>query len=47
MILNSHAMFGNKMFCASEDIIQTNILNLRCVHDLECSNPIFPQDTDL
>ena len=24
--------------------IFTNILNLHCGHDLECSNPIFPQD---
>ena len=48
MMLHHHTKFGNKMFCDSENIIQTNIywhLNLRCDLDLERSNPIFQQDT--
>ena len=47
MILHHHTKFGNKMFCDSEDIIWTftDILNLRNDLDLECRNPIFPQDT--
>ena len=47
MMLHKHTKFGNKMFCGSEDIVQTNIniFNLRCDLDLERSNPIFPQDT--
>ena len=47
IMLHKHTKFGNKMFCGSEDIVQTNIniFNLRCDLDLERSNPIFPQDT--
>ena len=45
MMLHHHTKFGNKMFCDSEDIIQTNILNPCCDLDLEHSNPIFPQNT--
>ena len=48
MMLHHHTKFGNKMFCGSEDNIQTNIhdiLNLRCDLHLERSNPIFAQDT--
>ena len=45
MMLHHHTKFGNKMFCDSEDIIQTNILNLRCDLDLKRSNSIFPQNT--
>ena len=47
MILYHHARSGDKMFCSSEDIIQTftNILNLCCDLNLEHSNPIFPQGT--
>ena len=47
MMLYNHTKFGNKMFCGSEDIIQTviNISNLQCDLDLECRNPNFPQDT--
>ena len=48
MMLHNHTRFGNKMFCGSEDIIQTNIhniSNLNCDLDLERRNPIFPQDT--
>ena len=46
MMLHKHTIYGNKMFCGSEDIVWTftNILNLRCGLDLEHSNPIFPQD---
>ena len=47
MILHNHTISGSKMFCDSENIIQTftDILNLRCAFGLKCSNPIFPQDT--
>ena len=46
MKLHDHTMFGNKMFCSSEDIRTfVNILNLRCDLDLDRSNHIFPQDT--
>ena len=47
MILHHHTKFDNKMFCSSENITQTfsDILNLCCDLDLECSNPIFPQNT--
>ena len=27
MMLHKHTKFGNKMFCGSEDIIRTNIVN--------------------
>ena len=47
IMLHYHTRFGNKMFFGSEDIIQTftDILNLCCGLELECSNPIFQQDT--
>ena len=47
MMLHHHTKFGNKIFCGSEDIIQTftNILNPCFDLDLECSNQIFPQNT--
>ena len=47
MMLHYHTRFGNKMFFGSEDIIQTftDILNLCCGLELECSNPIFPHNT--
>ena len=43
MMLHHHTKFGNKMFCESENIIQTfmNMLNLHCDLDLECSYPTF------
>ena len=34
MMPHNHTRFGNKMLCGSEDIIQTNILNLLCDLDL-------------
>ena len=38
--------FGNKMFGGLENIIWINIdiLTVRCDLDLECNNPVFPQD---
>ena len=49
MMLHYHTKFGIKMNCGSEDIKSgqtfTYILNLCCDLDLECSNPIFAQDT--
>ena len=49
MMLHHHTYIGNKMFCQSEDISSgqtfTDILNLCCDLDLECSNPVFSQDT--
>ena len=47
MMLHHNTKFDHKMLCGSEDTIRTftNILNLHCDLDHECSNPIFPQDT--
>ena len=45
--MHHNTKFGNQIFGGLEDIIRTNIdiLTLHCDLDLECSNPIFPQDT--
>ena len=45
---HNHTRFGHK--CSVVQKISskqtfTNILNLRCDRDLQCSNPIFPMDT--
>ena len=47
MMLLKHTKFDNKTFCGSEDIIRTftNIFNLHCDLDFECSNPMFPKNT--
>ena len=48
MMLHHHTQFGNKMFCDSENIIQTtftDLQNLHCDFDLKHSNPIFPPGT--
>ena len=49
MMLHHHIKFGNKVFCGSEDIIQTNNKTLTDNLTLHCdldSNPFFfSQDT--
>ena len=48
MRLHYHNRFGNKIFCGSDNTVGTvftDILNLHCDLDLECSNPILPQNT--
>ena len=47
MIMYYNTKFGNKMLGSLEAIIWTNtdILTLCCDLDLECSDPIFSQDT--
>ena len=47
MMMYYNTNFGNKMIGSLEDIIWTNIdiLTLCCDLDLDCSNPIFSQDT--
>ena len=47
MRMHQNTKFTIKMFGSFENIIWINsdILTLHCDLDLECSNPIFPQDT--
>ena len=47
MVMHHNIKFGNKIYSSLENIIWTNtdILTLCCDLDLECSNPIFSQDT--
>ena len=47
IMMHHNTKLGNKMFGGLEDIIWTNIniLTFHCDLDLECSNPIFSQDT--
>ena len=47
MMVHYNTKFGNKMFGVLEDITWTNIdiFTLHCDLDLECSNPIYSQDT--
>ena len=49
MMLHHHVKFGFKKCAVIQKISSgqtvTDILNLCCDLDLECSNPIFPQDT--
>ena len=48
ILQQQHTKFGNKMFVVnkiSSGQIFTDILNLRCDLDLECSNPVSPQNT--
>ena len=44
IMMHHNTEFGNKIFGGLENIIWINIdiLTLRC--DLDCNNPIFPQD---
>ena len=46
IMMHHNTEFGNKMSGGLENIIWINIdtLTLRCDLDLECNNPIFPQD---
>ena len=46
IMMHHNTEFGSKMFGGLENIICINIdiLTLRCNLDLECNNPIFPQD---
>ena len=46
IMMYQNTEFGSKMFGGLENIIWINIdiLTLRCDLDLECNNPIFPQD---
>ena len=46
IMMHHNTESGSKMFCGLENIIWINIdiLTLRCDLDLECNNPIFPQD---
>ena len=45
-MMHHSSEFGDKMLGGLENIIWINIdiLTLRCDLDLECNNPIFPQD---
>ena len=46
IMMHHNTEFGGKMFGGLENIIWINIdiLTLCCDLDLECNNPIFPQD---
>ncbi|WP_419593566.1 hypothetical protein [Thiolapillus sp.] len=46
IMMHHNTEFGSKMFGGLENIIWINIdiLTHRCDLDLECNNPIFPQD---
>ena len=45
IMMHQNTEFDNKMFDGLENIwININILTLVCDLDLECNNPIFPQD---
>ena len=46
IMMHHNTEFGSKLFGGLENIIWINIdiLTLRCDLDLECNNPIFPQD---
>ena len=46
IMMHYNTEFGSKMCGGLENIIWINIdiLTLRCNLDLECNNPIFPQD---
>ena len=46
IMMQHNTEFGSKMFGGLGNIIwiNINILTLRCDLDLECNNPIFPQD---
>ena len=45
-MMHHNTEFGNTIFGGLENIIwkSIDILTLRCDLDLECNNPIFPQD---
>ena len=47
IMMHHNTKFGNQIFGGLEDIIWTNIdiLTLCCDLDLDCSNPIFSQNT--
>ena len=48
MMLHNHTRFGDKCSMVQKIFSRqtfTNIFNLCCVLDHECSNPVFPQDT--